>query len=316
VLALHEDSLVLALAPHDANALRRTADVEARLGRWDAASAHAAEALELDPQSVQAAAECGFIELFRRRYTRAGAALEQAAALSPTKLGVIEERVLVMLGEGDLTGARTLLRAVPASIDRNKLVAYIATYIDLGWALDASDADRVLTLRPAEFGDDRATWAFALTQQYAFQGDRRHARIYADTARLAYEAELVTTPDDAEGRALLGVTLAYLGRRDDAIREGTRATALLPIGRDALLGPYIQYQLVRIYTLLGEPARALDALEPLLGVPYTVSPAWLRIDPNLAPLRDNPRFRRLATDASPPELPQRSVGASGGVERR
>jgi hypothetical protein len=58
-------------------------------------------------------------------------------------------------------------------------------------------------------------------------------------------------------------------------------------------GPYIQHQLVRIYLLVGEPEKALDELEPLLKMPYYLSPGWLKIDPNLAPLRGNPRFERL-----------------------
>jgi len=36
-------------------------------------------------------------------------------------------------------------------------------------------------------------------------------------------------------------------------------------------------------------------LEPLARPPYYLSPGWLRIDPNLAPLRGNQEFRRLAT---------------------
>jgi hypothetical protein len=44
---------------------------------------------------------------------------------------------------------------------------------------------------------------------------------------------------------------------------------------------------VRIYLLVGEPERSLDQLEPLLKMPYNLSPGWLKIDPTFAPLRDS-----------------------------
>lgn len=69
--------------------------------------------------------------------------------------------------------------------------------------------------------------------------------------------------------------------------------ALLPFSRDANIGTYQQHQLVRIYLAVGEPEKALDQLEPLLRIPSWLSPGRLRIDPNFAPLRGNPRFGRL-----------------------
>jgi len=37
----------------------------------------------------------------------------------------------------------------------------------------------------------------------------------------------------------------------------------------------------------------LDRLEPLLAVPFYLSPGWLKIDPTFDPLRGSPRFERL-----------------------
>ena len=68
---------------------------------------------------------------------------------------------------------------------------------------------------------------------------------------------------------------------------------LLPISRDAYGGAYIQHQLVRVYILVGEHEKALDSLEPLLKVPYYLTPGWLAIDPTFDALRGNPRFERL-----------------------
>jgi hypothetical protein len=75
--------------------------------------------------------------------------------------------------------------------------------------------------------------------------------------------------------------------------KGQRAVALVPISRDAYQGAYAQHQLARIYLLVGEREKALEQLEPLLKMPYYLSPGWLRIDPTFAPLKGNPRFERL-----------------------
>jgi hypothetical protein len=77
------------------------------------------------------------------------------------------------------------------------------------------------------------------------------------------------------------------------VREAERGVALLPVTKDAYFGAYVQHQLARIYILVGQPEKALDQLEPLLKIPYYLSPGWLRIDPTFASLKGNPRFERL-----------------------
>jgi hypothetical protein len=92
------------------------------------------------------------------------------------------------------------------------------------------------------------------------------------------------------------VALAYMGRKEAAIREGERGVALLPPERDAQSGTYFLHQLARIYILTGEPDKAIDLLERLLKMPYYLSPGWLRIDPQFDPIRKHPRFQKLVMD--------------------
>ena len=110
---------------------------------------------------------------------------------------------------------------------------------------------------------------------------------------MAFEAQLRDAPDDAQLHVLYGLALAYLGRKEQAIAEGEKGVALLPISKDAANGAYYQHQLVRIYLMVGENEKALDQLEPLLRMPYFLSPGWLRIDPAFEPLKGHPRFEAL-----------------------
>jgi tetratricopeptide (TPR) repeat protein len=136
-----------------------------------------------------------------------------------------------------------------------------------------------------------------LAGAYGLRGDRARARAYADSARVTIEAQLRETPEDPTLLAGLGTALAYLGRKSEAIRVGERALALTPIPTNGFSGPYFQHQLARSYILLGEPEKALDQLEPLLKIPYYLSPGWLKIDPTFDPLRKHPRFQKLVEGA-------------------
>ena len=285
----------LRLAPGDASALRGTALGEQGLGRWDAAVEHFRQAERLDPRSGETIRRLGEALLRLRRYPEARAALDRGLALAPGNLGLIEYKAMSYLGEGDLADARVVLKAAPKEVDPTALVAYLAIFYDLVWVLDEEQRELLLRLTPRAFDDDRSTWAIGLVQAYALKGDAANMRTYAEEARKALEEQLRAAPNDAQRHVILGLALAYLGRKDEAIREGERGVALDPVSKDAYIGPYIQHQLVRIYMLVGEPEKALDQLEPLLKIPCYLSPGWLKIDPNFDALRKNPRFQKLVT---------------------
>ena len=200
---------------------------------------------------------------------------------------------MTFLAQGDLAGARAVLKAAPKEVRPAALVAYMANYGDLVWLLDEEQRELLLRLTPSAFGDDQGVWGLCLAEAYAIRGDAAGVHTHAEEARKALEEQVRAAPQDAQRHASLGLALAYLGQKEEAIREGEQAVSLQPVTKDAVEGPYNQHQLARIYMLVGEPEKALDQLEPLLKIPYWLSPAWLEIDPNFDPLRKNPRFQKL-----------------------
>ncbi len=291
--ALEQDTQALRLAPSSARVLSELAADEVKIGRWEAALSHLRQAERLDPRSAQVAIGLGRPLLRLRRYPEALQAYDHGLTLAPAALSLREGKAMVFLAQGDLMGARAVLNAAPKEVEPTTLVAFVAIYFDLVWALDDAQQTLLLGLTPSEFDGDRGGWGIAFAQTYALRGERARARVYADSARIGFEAQLRATPNDAQRHIFLGLALAYLGRKADAVQEGERGVALLPVAKDAYVGPYLAHQLARIYILVAEPAKALDQLEPLLKIPYYLSSAWLRIDPNFAPLRGNPRFERL-----------------------
>jgi eukaryotic-like serine/threonine-protein kinase len=281
------------VAPGNADLLYGTARAEEGLGRWDAGVEDLRQAASLDPRSALNLTALGFALQRLRRYSQAREAFERGLALAPANLSLIGETAMTFLGEGNLAGARAVVHAVPKDVGPIELVAYLANVNDLVWVLDEEQRELLLRLTPGAFDDDRGIWARCLSQAYALKHDAANVRIHADEARRAFEDQLRATPDDAQRHVFLGLALAYLGRKEEAIREGERGVALAPVAKDAQRGPYYQHELIRIYLLVGEPEKALDKLEPLLKIPYYLSPGWLAIDPNFDPLRKNPRFQKL-----------------------
>lgn len=280
------DSLTKGLdyAPRDPNLLTGKGQMEAELGQWEAAERDVREAARLDPRSI----ELSLAQILEseRKFPEARELLDRVLGREPGNLAAVQNMVEISLGEGDLRGARAVLKSVPKEVDPTTLVAYMASWADLGWVLDDDQRELLLRLTPSAFDDNRGTWAVTLAQAAHFKGDLALRRQFAEEGSQLLKESVRGLPKDSGRHAEFGLALAYVGRGPEAVHEVETAMALHP-------NPLWWYSLARVHVLVGENDAAVDALEALLGATCEFTPARLRVDPTFVSLRSDPRFQGL-----------------------
>jgi tetratricopeptide (TPR) repeat protein len=139
-------------------------------------------------------------------------------------------------------------------------------------------------------------------------GDHAAAQETWRQARSELEPFLKEQPGNFALIGDLALTNMGLGDKAAALALAERATAAIPIDKDALRGPAPIEILARVAAGVGEPDRAIAALQKLLSIPCEgvlplgnppLTPALLRLDPMFDPLRNDPRFQKLVASPAP-----------------
>ena len=132
---------------------------------------------------------------------------------------------------------------------------------------------------------------------YFFSSDFSLSRIYADSAIADIQQKIKELGNTEQFFAALGYAYAFKGDKEKAIDYAMKATQLMPVGSNALSGPYYELDLAKVYIYTGEYELAMDKIEYLLTIPAPLSVPLLKIDPTYDKLRSLPRFQKiLATE--------------------
>jgi Flp pilus assembly protein TadD len=130
--------------------------------------------------------------------------------------------------------------------------------------------------------------------------DEGKARAAFIAARAQQEKVLEHQPHNGRELGLLGLIDAYLGRKEDALREGRRAVELVRAEKDVSVGVWMVTNLAMIAALIGNKDLAFEQLESIIHRPSPLSYGGLKLFPWWDPLRDDPRFEKLLEEAKQP----------------
>jgi TolB-like protein/class 3 adenylate cyclase/Tfp pilus assembly protein PilF len=280
--------------------------VARRRGQWDQSEVYFNEAERLDPRNVSLLTQHALTYAILRRFPGALRKLDQVLDITPDDVDTLVFKAAIAQAEGDLPRASTILAPLHPTAD------------DAG-ALETQVYQAILERRPAPIiprvkeilakpdpalGYLNGELRFYLGWAQEVAGDRAAAQESWRQTRSELESFLKEQPENHLVIADLALTNMGLGDKAVALTLAERAMAVVPIEKDALSGSLPIEILARVASRLGEPDRAIAALQKLLSIPYEgplaqnvpLTPALLRLDPMFDPLRGDPRFQKLCEE--------------------
>jgi TolB-like protein/Tfp pilus assembly protein PilF len=278
-------------------------------GQWERSESYFNEAERLDPRNVSLLTRHAQFYIALRRFPEALHKLDQILEIVPNDIDALVEKATIAQAEGDLPRAATLLAQVqPAAGDPTawEQIAYQAI-LERRPAEIISRLKELLARPDPDVGYLNGELRFWLGWAQEVDGDHAAAQKTWREARAELEAFLKEQPENWSLLDDLALIEMGLGDKAAAFTLIERAIALHPIEKDAANSPQSIDILARIAARLGEPDRAIAALQKILSIPCNggmatgmpLTPALLRLDPMFDALRHDPRFQKLAESSSP-----------------
>jgi TolB-like protein/class 3 adenylate cyclase/Tfp pilus assembly protein PilF len=302
--ALVEFDTASGLSPNNSEVRSLMAAIKRRQGKWTEALDGYEKISRLDPQNPNIIRNLLFTYTAMRKWPEAARAAERMRAMAPASLvAKTQSGYVEFWWKGDTSRLKSLIAEIPAGVDPDGVVTTCRWDVAM-IERDYETAKRVIEASPLnEFSYTNAgatPKAFFQGCIALAQGEGSGATKLFEAARASFENAVKESPSSAERHAIVGLTCALMGRKEDAIREGRRAVELKPESVDALDGVLMNCYLALIYARGGEKDLAFPLLERLLKTPgasdsgnYSVTVNDLKFRWEWDPIRNDPRFQKL-----------------------
>src|SRR5256714_553464 len=302
--ALAEFDKAVQLSPDNGEVGTLIAAIKRRQGKWQESLDAFGRASKIDPQNPNIVRNVVFTNTALRRWPEAARAAERFRAMAPASMvAKIQSGYVDFWWKGDTGRLKSLLAEIPSGADpagevttRQWDVAMIERdYAAAKRVIESSPLNELSYLNAGATPKSFFQGCISLAQ-----GDLAGARKLFEVARPSIENSVRESSNSAQRHGYLGLLYAFIGQKDDAIREGRRAVELKPESMDAYDGAIMNAILALIYARCGENDLAFPLLTRLLQTPgavdsvdYSITVNDLKFRWEWDPIRNDPGFQKL-----------------------